>query len=120
MDEELEQYVSPYTYLTLPLYQNSDYYYIVPLEGIAYKIRLYYNVRIKVWMMDIRYADNTPIFLGIKVIPNYPMLIDHEMPFSGFFVLSSVGKDQNETISNPFEIWKYYKLYYGYRDLEPQ
>jgi hypothetical protein len=40
------------------------------------------------------------------------------MPFTGFFYLESVGKEQNETVENPFEIWKYYKLFYGYIETE--
>ena len=114
MEEELNE--TPYTFLKLPLFQNPDYYYTTPLEGVAYKIRLYYNVKLESWMMDVRYADNTPIILVVKVIPNYPILVDHEMPFSGFFVFESIGKDQNETVNNPFELWKYYNLFYGYVD----
>lgn len=107
-------WVSPYKYLSLPLYPDSDYFYTVALEKVAYRIRLYYNLRKKAWAMDVRFANGEPIALGVSLIPNYPVLIDHEMPFSGFFYLESRGKEVNETIDNPFEIWKYYKFYYGF------
>lgn len=116
MDEEIifEDGIDPYTYLVLPLHKDPDYYYVVNLEGIAYKLRFYYNTKEKVWALDVRYANNDPIMMSVPLIPNYPIFQDYEMPFSGFFYLGAVGKEQNETTNNPFEIWKYYKLYYGY------
>ena len=111
-----EEILGPRSYLRLPLFQESDYFYTVPLEGIAYKIRLYYNVKLEAWTMDISFANGEKIVCGVKVIPEYPMLIDHEMPFSGFFVLAPIGKNQNETKNNPYDLWKYYNLFYGYVD----
>lgn len=107
-------WVSPYDYLTLPLYPDPDYIYTVAIERIAYRIRLCFNIRSQSWSMDIRYASGDPVALGVSLVPNYPVLIDHEMPFSGFFYLESKGKEANETVNNPFEIWKYYNFYYGY------
>lgn len=109
-----EGWVSPYDYLILPLYPDADYIYTVAIEKVAYRIRLYYNIRKQSWVLDIRYASGDPVALGVSLVPNYPVLIDHEMPFSGFFYLESKGREDNETINNPFEIWKYYRFYYGY------
>ena len=107
-----------YTYLILPLYEDPDYYYTVPLENVAYKIRFYYNTRAERWVMDVRYADNEPIILNSAVLPNYPMLADYPLPFSGFFLLNPKTEEINQVTSNPYEIWKYYELLYCYKEVD--
>ena len=105
-----------YNLLSLPLFSVPDYIYTTVLEGVAYRLRLYYNTRHECWSMDIYYANGEPIISGARVVYNYPMFIDHEMPFSGFFVFTSKGKSINETNNNPYYLSEYYNLYYGYLD----
>lgn len=103
----------------LPLYPDADYFYITVLEGIAYKIRFYYNERVQRWAIDLRYADNTPIVLGETLVRNYPIFLDYQIEgLNGYFYLEEIGKDINETNNHNFEIWKYYRLYYIYNDGE--
>ncbi len=103
----------------LPLYQDADYSYTVSLEGIAYKIRLYFNERVQRWAIDLFYADGTPIVLGESLVRNYPIFLDYQIEgLSGYFYIEEIGKDINETNKHFFEIWKYFRFYYIYDDGE--
>lgn len=101
-------------YVNLPLYPDSDYEYTISLERTAYKIRIYFNRRIEQWIIDLSYANNDPIVLGEALVPLYPIFYDYDIELSGFFWLEPIGKNQNETVINPFELSQYYKLYYVY------
>lgn len=99
--------------IKLPLYDSPDYFFTVPLEGTLYKIRLYFNERMQWWMIDLRYANNNPLFLGERLSPNYPLFDDYiKDNLSGFFFLSPKGKYKNQTVRNPYKLSKYYSLYY--------
>jgi hypothetical protein len=98
--------------ILLPLYEESDYFYNVTIERVSYRFRFYYNERMKQWILDIYLSDKTPIILGVCLVPSYPMLYDYLDVFNGFLWLSPIGGNKNETISNPFELSKYYNLYY--------
>lgn len=101
--------------INLPLYSDPDYEYIIPLERVAYKVRFYYNRRIEGWIIDLRYANNDPIVLGERLVPEYPLFLDYQLEdLTGTFWLESIGRNINETISNPYEVYEYYKLYYHY------
>jgi hypothetical protein len=101
-------------FIELPLFDDIDYEYTVALEAVAYRLRFYYNARNESWALDISFADGVPITLGNRVLPGYPMTIDDTKPYSGFLYLEPIGEEDNETISNPYEIWKYYRLIYAY------
>lgn len=107
----MEQY-----YVPIPLFPDADYNYFISLERISYKLRFYYNERMKQWIMDVRYANGDPVILGEAVVEQYPIFLDYATDFTGFFWLESIGKDQNETISNPFHLSKYYQLFYFYEE----
>lgn len=108
-----------YHYTNIPLYQEPDYEYIITLERVAVKIRFYFNERMQQWIIDLRYADNTPIVLGEALVPNYPLFADYLLgELSGNFWLEPIGKNQNETVFNPYELNQYYKLFYVYEDEE--
>jgi hypothetical protein len=103
----------------LPLYDDSDYFYVVSLEDIAYKIRLYYNERVEAWAIDLAYADGVPIITGESLVRAYPIFLDYKISgLSGYFYLEEIGKPINETNAHPFEIWKYFTFYYIYDDGE--
>lgn len=105
-----------FSYVPLPLYTDADYFYTVSLERVAYRLRLYYNDRMQQWMIDLRYANNDPIVLGEALVPEYPLFFDYVTELTGFFWLSPIGKSQNQTISNPFELNKYFEFNYFYED----
>ena len=100
----------------LPLYNSSDYQYTFTLERVSYKFRFYYNERMRQWIMDIRLSDGTPVVLGTALVPYHPIGFDYITPFTGFFWLEAIGEDQNETISNPYDLSKYYRLFYFWDD----
>lgn len=99
-------------FVELPLYEDEDYYYTVSLEGNAYQFRLYFNMRMQQWIYDLRYVDGDPIVLGEALVPNLPILLEYATPLTGFLWLQPIGKEQNETVINPFELSKYYQLFY--------
>lgn len=104
--------------INLPLFPEADYEYIISLERVAYKIRFYYNERMQQWIVDLRYADNTPIVLGEALVPEYPLFFDYNLELSGMFWLEPIGESINETIINPFELNQYYRLFYWFEDGE--
>lgn len=101
-------------FLTLPLFEDADYRYHVVLEKISYLLRFYYNTRQESWAMDVNYSDGEPIVKSVRLVPNFPLLFDSPYPFSGYFLLSAKPREENETIINPFDLWKYYELQYVY------
>lgn len=101
-------------HLELPLYREPDYFYTVSLERVSYQLRFYYNERMEQWMMDLRYANGDPIVLGEALVAKYPLFGDYLTELTGIFWLEPRGKFQNETISNPYEIDKYFQLFYFY------
>lgn len=104
-------------YVNLPLYSDSNYEYMVALERVTYKIHLYYNDRMEKWIYDIKFVDDTPVVLGEALSDEYPLMYDYELDeLSGFLYLAPIGENQNQTLMNPFEIYKYYRLYYFYDD----
>lgn len=107
-------------YTTIPLYQTPDYRYYVSLEKVSYQIRFYYNERAERWIVDLSYSSGEPIVLGAALVSQYPMFYDYDLDMNGFFWLEPIGKSKNETISNPYEIDKYYRLYYVFPNTEEE
>jgi hypothetical protein len=103
-------------YVNLPLYDEEDYFYYVPLERTSYKLRIYYNSRIQGWILDLMEGNDEPIVMGMALVPNYPIAGDYLTSLTGFFWLEAIGAEKNETIINPYELWKYYRLFYIYED----
>lgn len=100
----------------LPLYTDPDYSYVISLDRVAYKVRLYYNERMEQWILDLSYANGDPVVLGEAIVEQYPMFIDYATELTGFFWLEPIGMDQNETTSNPFHLSKYYRFFYYYEE----
>lgn len=107
--------------INLPLREISNYFFTVSLEGIAYEIWLYYNERMQQWIINLSDIQGNKIVMGEALVPEYPLFLDYITPdLSGCFFLIPIGESQNETISNPFEINKYYRLYYVWDDGEEE
>lgn len=105
-------------YVPLPLFKESNYLYTVPLERVSYQLKFYYNERMEQWIMDLLYADGVPIVLGQALIANYPLFSEYVIEPTGFFFLEPIGENKNQTVINPFELEKYYRLFYLYEDGE--
>ena len=101
-------------YVELPLYADPAYSYYASLDRLSYELRFYYNERMQQWIVDLAYSDGTLLVQGEAVVPRYPMFADYSIGMNGFFWLEPIGKNQNETVSNPYELSKYYRLLYFY------
>lgn len=104
--------MTEYEVIELPLYQDPAYNYDVVLERVSYNFSFYYNTVMKAWIYSVSYSDGTPLLSGMRLVPNYRMLERYPTQLTGFLALMPIGKNRLETISNPYEIYKYYKLYY--------
>ena len=103
--------------LKLPLFRQPVYNYNVRLGDASIKLRFAYNERVKQWQLDVSHSDGTPLVVGQAVVASYPMMLDYSLKgINGYFEFRPIGMAQNETISNPYEIWKYYELFYVYDD----
>lgn len=98
--------------LELPLFRDPAYNYHYTIDRVSYNFRFYYNTLMESWIYDVRFSDGTPIVLGRRLTPNAPLTDRYAMPWEGVLVLVPIGKNRRETTSNPFEIYKYYKLLY--------
>lgn len=101
-------------YVKLPLYSDNDYQYTVALERVSYRIRIYFNERMQNWIFDLRHSNGVPIVLGAAMKPGYPMFRDYVTGLSGVFWLKPIGLERENTISNKFELYKYYEFRYYY------
>lgn len=102
--------------VNLTLYNHPNYSFTCSLEDRSYRIRLYYNERMASWVIDLSYSDRTPIILGQRLTPQFPLFLDYNLSgLSGYFHLVPIGKDQNYTSINPLELYRYYELYYVYQ-----
>lgn len=103
-----------YFQIELPLYDSPSYFYTIPILDTTYKFKYQWNERAKQWTYSIYYADGTPIILGEGLVAEYPILADYVTEPNGVLYLEPIGFSRNQTINNPYEIWKYYKLYFLY------
>lgn len=95
--------------------EKANYFVTVSLEGNSYRVWLYYNERMEQWIFNLSTPDDIPVVMGVGVVPQYPMLLDYGInELTGFFYFEPIGKKINQTLVNPFEIWKYYTLTYYY------
>ncbi len=81
------------TVYELPLFTDStNYRYSTALGGQSLGIRLYWNSRAALWHMDVLRDDESPIYSGITLVSQYPLLADipnTELP--GYFLLKPIN-----------------------------
>lgn len=63
--------------LVIPFKQESCFEEQITLSGSIFLLKFIWNSLNEFWTMDIRDRDEIPIVLGIKVVPNYPLLQDY-------------------------------------------
>lgn len=104
----------------LPLFDSDYYEYTINFEGESRIITFMWNYRSSCWHFDIRQDDLTPIVLGVKLVPYYPMLSDYQLQdhgLNGYLYLtdsgSYVSNKLNESIEN---LAKHYRLFYIYEE----
>jgi len=100
-------------YVNVPLYPDAYYSYAISLERVSYVIKIKYVERTQSWYMDLLTRDNIPVFMGIKLVPNYPITFDYVSPLSGFFWLSpKPDVDPEKATLYPEDLHTYYDLLY--------
>jgi hypothetical protein len=104
----------------MPLYPEPYYEYRVALEDQARVVTFRWQDRTSSWHMDIKQDDLTPIVLGIKLVPYFPILADYQLQdkgLSGYFVLVDSGDFlSNQLNSSPKALQQFYRLFYVYED----
>lgn len=102
-------------YVSLPLYEDSDFQYDVSLENNYYTLRIYYNERTEGWFFELRDGENDMLVAGERLVANYPINFYYNLEgLSGCLWLESIGPEKNQTSQNPFDLSTYYRLYYLY------
>lgn len=105
-------------YINLNLYSDAYYSYTTSLEGQAYSLTIQWNERVQGWFLSIRTDDNTLIISGVRIVPNYPILIDDQIDtLTGFFYLESKSDiDSTKFNSSPRLLYQYFNFYYIYEE----
>lgn len=101
-----------YNWTQLPLYDSWDYEYSIPLEGVSYRIRLYYSDRTEKWSVDVYLEEGDALIQGEAMLPYKLNLVDRINTLSGFFWLEPISIDDNETFLHPDLLFKYFNLFY--------
>jgi hypothetical protein len=96
--------------------ENSPYYtYSTSLAKVSYNITIRYSGRGLCWYMDITTRDNIPVVVGIKLVPNYPILSGVVNPLTGVFILSPIEPvNISKLETSPENIADYFNLVYLY------
>lgn len=63
--------------LEIPFKQESCFEEQITLSGTIFLLKFTWNSLNEFWTMDIRDRDENPILLGIKIVPNYPLLYQY-------------------------------------------
>lgn len=104
--------------IEMPLFSDLKYRYGMTLEGVSYQFTFYWNARGKQWHMDIRLEDQTPVVLGIGMVPQYPMLIDYNLEqigMTGYFLLMPVNLAVTTQIDDEASVMpEFFRLFYRY------
>lgn len=104
----------------LPLYDDPYYEYRIALEDEARVMTFRWQDRTSSWYIDLKQDDLTPIVLGIKLVPYYPILADYQLQekgINGYLVLTDSGDFlSNKLDSSPESLAQFYRLFYIYED----
>lgn len=96
---------------------NNPYYsYSTILNKVSYNIVIRYSTRDSNWYLDLFSADNEPLVLATRLVPNYPLLADFIVPtLSGYFLLFPTEEvNISKLITEPENIADYFELVYVY------
>lgn len=106
-------------YVPLPLFSDADYSYDISLEGNLYTFRAYYNERAEGWFYALSEKGGVSLVLGERLVANYPILFDYVLSdLAGYLYLEPVGDSGEKYRTDPFELSKWFRLFYIYDDSE--
>ena len=105
----------------IPLFPFPSYQYSVSVEGLSKIIKMEYRTLDKAFRMSVYNPDNSPIVLGIKVVPMYPILADYDLTdhgLNGYFYLEPISVLGNkEIVIEDYEtLFEKYRLCYMYAE----
>ncbi len=104
----------------LPLRKFPYYSYSADVEGIVRNFVFTFSDHYGVWHMDIYNPDNEEVVTGIKLVPDYPMLLDYALEHKGItgaFYLMPISAENYKDFSTDVEaLATYYQLFYFYDD----
>lgn len=46
----------------------------IPLDGVRYRLRVYFSFRSDIWLVDILSDRETDILIGLKCVPNWGLI----------------------------------------------
>lgn len=106
-------------YIPMPLYSDPFYSYDVSLESNSYTFKTYYNERARGWFFNLSVKGGDDLVLGERLVAEYPILADYALEnLSGFLFLEPVGASVEKYRTDPFELSKWFRLFYIYDDGE--
>ena len=103
-------------YNTLYL-ENTPYYTSsAPLEGVSYKLTIRYATKTRSWYLDVATRDGVLVLAGIKLVPNYPLLMNITISaLKGNFLLYPTQEaNLSKLETNPELLADYFGLLYYY------
>lgn len=103
----------------IPFKEAAQWQEQIELEGVIFIFSFTWNALNEFWTMDIYNRDEDPLILGIKIVPNYPLL----MPYTVFGKPAGEIVCQNivnapDTISRFDMSQKFELVYYAQGELE--
>ena len=103
-------------YEVMPLYSDPYYTYSFSLNKIAYNFVFRYSTREACWYMDILTADNVPLIVSVKLVPNFPMLegLIVDSLDGVFYLIPLVESNLYKFETDPENISEYFQLVYVY------
>ena len=68
----------------------------VALSGVTYQLRIRYNARVDLWVLDIDDADGNSMVRGIPMVTGCDLLEQyHHLGFGGALIVQNAGKDDD-------------------------
>ncbi len=102
------------TYIDLFLSKDPYYTYKQTLDDKDFILTFRYSKRAKSWYMDLADSDKTPLVLGVRLVPEYPLFEDYVInDLDGFFWLSpDVPSNINTFYEQPENLPDFFTLRY--------
>lgn len=109
-------------FVTIPLQELPYYEYSIGLEGKTYILTHRWNTREACFYFDIKTETGEPILVGLKLVPNYPIIYRNDLSdfgLAGFFYMAPINANETAVeitvVTDPFQ---YYFFGYYFDDGE--
>lgn len=106
----------------IPFPSGASWVQDINLEGTVYTMSVRWLVRSGMWVMDIGPSDSDPVFLGLRITKDWPILRAYDynpnVPQGQFLVVCTSSNCRGDPKRNDFADGSY-KLLYVTRDDDP-